>query len=39
MSRGIAVRKILSDTALIMLERSMTLAIILFLVQYIFHDH
>ena len=32
-------RKILSDATLIMLERAMYLAAILFLVQYRFHNH
>ena len=35
----IHIRKILSDTALIMLERIIYLAIILLLVQYRFHNH
>ena len=35
----IHIRKILSDTALIMLERTMYSAIILLLVQYRFQDH
>ena len=35
----IQIRKILSDTTLIMLERTMYLAIILLLVQYRFQNH
>ena len=35
----IQIRKILSDTTLIMLERTMYLAIILLLVKYRFHVH
>ena len=35
----IYLRKILSDTTLIMLERTMYLAIILLLVQYRFQNH
>ena len=35
----IHIRKILSDTTLIMLERTMYLAIILLVVQYRFHNH
>ena len=35
----IQIRKILSDTTLIMLERTMYLAIILLLVKYKLHDH
>ena len=38
-SSGIHIRKILSDTKLIMLERTMYLAIILLLVQYRFQNH
>ena len=35
----IQIRKILSDTTLIMLERTMYLAIILLLLQYRFQNH
>ena len=38
-SSWIQIRKILSDTILIMLERTMHLAIILLLVQYRFQNH
>ena len=36
---SIQIRKILSDTTLIMLERAMYLAIILLLLQYRFQNH
>ena len=39
MGSWIHIRKILSDTTLIMLERTMYLAIILLLVQYRFQNH